>query len=106
MDAQKIQIAATMDIPRWSCVTSNGELADSNNPAHQGHVIGVTDGQMFNGRWGAPTVFGPLFNPQWAWTAGGPIFLNSTTLSQSPPGIGFVQQVGLALTAQSMLVKI
>lgn len=106
MDAQKIQIAATTDIPRWSCVTSNGELADSNTPAHQGHIIGVTDGQMFNGRWGAPTVFGSLFNLQWAWAPGGPIYLNGTVLSQTPPGVGFVQQVGLALTAQSMLVKI
>lgn len=104
MDAQKVHIAASTDIPRWGCVTADGALADSNNPAHQDHIVGITDGEMFNGRWGDATTAGTLYFDGWSWTAGAPVYLNGTVLSQTPPGVGFVQQMGWALTGQSILV--
>lgn len=106
MVTQKLHLKATQDIPQWCCVTASGELANSTNPAHDNHVIGVTDGIMSSGIWGDVTVLGTLYNLAWNWTPGGAIYLNNTTLSQTPPGGGFTLRVGWALTPQSMLVKL
>jgi hypothetical protein len=103
---QKIHIKATALIPRWGAVTSSGERADSNNPAHQFHVIGITDGQIESGAWGDVTVVGDVFDVTWTWTSGATIYLNSVGLSETPPGAGFVQIIGWALTPQSILVNI
>lgn len=113
MQSQKVHIQATMAIPRYSCVTASGEVADSGNPAHQFHVIGVTDGAIgynvgppVQADWGDVVTNGIIYELSWTWTAGGAIYLNGTVLSQTPPGGGFTQQVGWALTPQSMLVNI
>lgn len=106
MQTQKVHFQAAVLLPRYGCVTSSGELADSNNPAHQGHIIGVTDGRVEATLWGDATVLGTLYEQTWAWTAGSPIYLNSTVLSQTAPGVGFVQQIGWALTGQSILVDL
>lgn len=105
MDTQTVPIQSTMLIPARSCVTADGELANSGNPAHQGHVIGLTEGTIESGAWGAASIAGTIFYQQWTWTAGGEIYLNGLVLSQTPPGIGFVQVVGWALTPQSMLLN-
>lgn len=106
MELQKVHILATTNIPRWGCVTSSGALANSGVPAHAGSIIGVTDGQMFAGRWGDATMMGLIFDQNWSWTGGGSVYLNGTVLSQTPPGIGFVQRIGWALTGQSIAVHI
>lgn len=103
---QKIPIQSVELIPRWGCVTSSGELADSGIPAHENHVIGITDGKIEANLFGDVTVSGTLYFLGWNWNPGGPIYLNGTVLSQSPPGAGFVQQVGWALTPQSILVNV
>lgn len=110
MITTKVPIRAAGPIPRWSAVTASGELADSSNPAHEDHIIGVTDGAIAftaaHPTYGDVTTGGALFNKDWTWTTGGPIYLNGTTLSQTPPGVGFVQQVGWAMNAQTMLVNV
>lgn len=102
-----------MPIPRYSCVTASGEVGDSNNPAHEHHIIGVTDGEIgynagppIQAAWGDVVTNGLIYELTWTWTPGGAIYLNSVALSQTPPGVGFVQQVGWALTGQMMLVNI
>lgn len=113
MQLQKVHIQAAMPIPRYSCVTASGEVADSGNPAHQFHVIGITDGAIgynagppIQADWGDVTTSGVIFEVTWTWTGGGALYLNGTVLSQSPPGSGFIQPVGWALTPQSILVNI
>lgn len=113
MQPQKTHIQAAMPIPRYSCVTASGEVADSGNPAHQDHITGVTDGAIgynagppVHADWGDVTTAGLIYEMTWTWTPGQPIYLNGTVLSQTPPGVGFTQQVGWALTGQSMLVQV
>lgn len=105
MDPQRVHILAADDIPRWACVTASGELANSGNPAHEDHIIGVTEGKMAATDWGDVTVLGTIYNQDWAWTAGSIIYLNGTVLSETPPGGGFTQQIGWALTGQMIFVN-
>jgi hypothetical protein len=93
-------------IPRYAAVTSFGSLADSGVPAHENHIIGVTEGKLEPGAWGEATCTGILFDKDWTWTPGAALFLNGIALSEIPPGVGFVQQVGLALTAQHIFINI
>ena len=108
MISQKVPIQTFQVIPAYSCVTASGELANNQNPAHNGHVIGVTEGVMngipANPTWGNVIVVGTIFNEAWSWTPGGQIYLGGTVLTQTQPVTGFVLRVGWALTAQSMLV--
>lgn len=106
MQLQKTHIRAVNLIPRYGCVTASGELANSGTPAHQDHVVGVTDGQIEATAWGDVTTAGLIYELTWTWTPGEPIYLNGTVLSQTPPGAGFTQQMGWALTGQSMLVQV
>lgn len=105
MLSQKVHLLANADIPRWACVTSTGTVADSNNPAHEHHVLGVTDGSITSGAWGDVTLLGLLYDTGWSWTPGAAIYLNSVGLSMTAPGVGFVQRIGWALTPQSILVN-
>jgi hypothetical protein len=93
-------------IPRYAAVTSFGSLADSGVPAHENHIIGVTEGKLEPGAWGEATCTGILFDKDWTWTPGVALFLNGTLLSEIPPAVGFVQQVGLALTAQHIFINV
>lgn len=106
MQNQKVQIKAKELIPQYGCVTAYGELANSNNGAHQSHIIGVTAGEIQNTEYGDATVQGVLFDKDWAWTAGAPIYLNGTILSHTPPAVGFTQQVGWAISPQHVLVNL
>lgn len=108
MQNQKISFKANGDIARFGCVTSFGTEADSANPAHQNHITGVTEGRVASGAYGDSTVVGLLFLDTWAWTPGAAIYLNGTALSETAPNpmTDFVQQVGMALTPQSILVRI
>lgn len=106
MENQKIHIEAIEEIPRYACVTSSGGLADSNDAASENNIIGVTEGRIASGEWGDATIAGILFNQDWSWVKGSPIYLNGIVLSQNPPGTGFVQQMGWALTSESILINV
>lgn len=106
MQLQKYHLKTAAQIPQWCCVTASGELANSGTPAHENHVVGVTDGLIESGAWGDVTVSGLLYNLAWSWTPGAALYLNGTALSETPPGAGFTQQIGWALTGQSMIVDV
>lgn len=110
MDNRKIHIQVQQAIHRYSCVTSSGEVADSNQPTHENHVMGISEGSIGftapKADWGDVTISGRIENQAWTWTPGGAIYLNGTALSQTPPGVGFVQRMGWALTATSMWVAL
>lgn len=102
----KITIKATAAIPRYGAVTSLGALADSGNAADETKIIGIAEGAMQAGFYYDVTITGYLFDPSWAWVPGGEIYLNGTVLSQLAPGVGFVKQLGWALSTQSILINV
>lgn len=104
----KVHIHVRQAIPQWGCITALGELADSNNPAHQDHVVGISEGSIAfvagRGDWGDATTSGHIYDQTWSWTPGAEIFLNTTVLSQTAPGVGFVQRIGWAITPTELVV--
>jgi hypothetical protein len=102
----KVIIKATADIARWGVVNSYGQQADSGDGVSENHIIGVTEGAIRNTAYGEATYSGVLFNDQWSWTPGAAIYLNGTALSETPPSAGFVAQIGLAITPESIFINI
>jgi hypothetical protein len=88
---------------RRAVVSSSGlaMYADSAIAAHQNRVIGITAGSVVN-----VVMSGQLFG-LFGLTPDMPIYLsNSGTLTQTVPATGFIQQLGTAITADSMSVNI
>lgn len=94
------------NIPAFAAVTSTGLAANSATTAHFGKVIGVTLAAIASGFSGLVQVAGQLTNPAWAWSTGDLIFLNGASLSSSPPGTGFVQPLGTAKSATTIILEI
>lgn len=109
MEPQKFHMRISVGssvVPRWGCVTSSGYLANSSTPAHQNKIVGITAGRIEPGAWGDVTSLGVLYDKDWNWTPGAPLYLNGSIISQVPPVVGFVQQVAWSITAQSLLAII
>lgn len=102
----RIQILATDAIPRWSVVNSYGRQADSADSVNENHLLGITVGSIAEGAYGEATYSGVIFNDEWNWTPGAAIYLNGTALSETPPGAGFIAQIGLAITPKSIFINI
>lgn len=103
---QKIHIQAVEAIPAYGCITSSGKLANSSDPTSENRIVGVSEGSVAAGAWGDATVTGLLFNKDWTWTPGAVLYLNGTVLSETAPGSGFIQQIGMILTPQSVFINI
>lgn len=104
-DAIITEILAAEDIHQYSLVTSDGYVADSSNVLHRDKIVGIALESFNNGFVGKVQVYGELYEPSWTWTLGA-VFLNSTSLSQTPPTTGFVQVIGRSKTSEIMLVKL
>ena len=93
-------------IPRWSVVNSFGQQADSGDGVSENHLLGITAGSIAEGAYGEATYSGVIFNEDWNWTLGAAIYLNGTALSETPPGAGFVAQIGLAITPKTIFINL
>lgn len=102
-----IILVATEDIATFKVVTSTGKNADSANLAHLGRVIGISKVPIPNGFAGAVAQTGELTNAGWTWSGPGVVlFLNGTAISETAPGTGFVQKVGVAVNGNKMIVEL
>lgn len=84
----------------------SASYADCATLAHMGRVAGVTKGASAAG--GDVTIVrsGALSEPSWTWTTGSPVFLGSEgRLTQTPPQGGFLQVIGLALSATELFIN-
>ncbi len=92
------EVTATESIPPYSAVTAYGTQADSNNPADQYKIIGVTVIAIPSGTTASLLTVGQIQNGAWNWTVGDVIYLNGVNFSNTQPGTGFLQQIGVALS--------
>jgi hypothetical protein len=100
-----VSITAAENIPAFVAVTSLGRIANSSNPsAGIGRVIGIALAAIALGFSGTVVESGEVVNPLWAWTPGDQIFISGAGLSNSAPGTGFVQQMGTAKSATTIIV--
>ena len=104
-----IEMTAGEDLGGNRAVVSSSGLAmyaDSAIAAHQNRVIGITSNAVTAGSVVNVVMSGQLFG-LFGLTPDMPIYLsNSGTLTQTVPATGFIQQLGTAITADSMSVNI
>lgn len=100
-----IPMVATESISAFSAVTITGKVADSNNAAHLGKVIGLAPAAIADGFSGDVQTTWLIDNPAWQWSAGDRIYLNGQGFSTVPGGL-FVQAVGVAKTPTTIFIEI
>jgi predicted RecA/RadA family phage recombinase len=101
-----ISVVAQDVLHSYDPVTITGKLADSGNSAFFGKVLGLIANDLGVGFSGNVIVDGLVTNPAWSWTAGSPIYLNGSSLSQTAPSTGFVQQIGIAKASDTIYVDL
>jgi hypothetical protein len=102
----EITITATEVVPQFTGITITGKKADSGVLSQVGKVAGIALATILNGFSGPVKLIGEMENRSWGWTAGDPIFINGTTLSSVPPTSGWVQKVGKAKSATTVIVEL
>ncbi|MGH8429357.1 MAG: hypothetical protein ACREUF_03040, partial [Solimonas sp.] len=83
--------------------------ADSQDPANADSVLGLTVyAQATPGLDALIQTAGEMTDPAWSWAPNEPVFLGSgeTPLTQTPPATGAIVELGPALTATSLLIRI
>jgi hypothetical protein len=96
------EITAAEDLPAFTVIVATGKVANSSDASHQGRVIGITLGAILSGQTGQFISEGTVENPAWSWTPGDILFLNGTSISTTPPILGFSQQVAVAETSTAI----
>lgn len=83
------------------------DIASSNSVSHASRVIGVTNSAVEVNSNVPVTLSGELVEPTWAFNSGFPVFLSiNGTLTQTPPTVGFILQVGVAISPTKLLISI
>jgi len=104
-----IEMVAGENLGGRRAVISSGGLAiyaDSTVPEHQNRVIGITSNAVTTGGIVNVVMSGQL-NGLFGLTPDIPVYLaNNGMLTQTVPASGFIQQLGTAITADSMSVNI
>lgn len=104
LDTASINIA--VDIPAFTLVTANGEIADSSNIFHFGHVVGLSTVAVLSGFTDTVVAEGEVTNGSWSWTNNDKIFLNGTSLSTISPSTGFSQFIAIAKNNNTIYVRL
>ncbi len=81
-------------------------VATSANQNDAGRVVGLTTAAVSIGQSATVRDNGILTNPAWNWEVNSPLFVGiSGALTQIEPTSGFVQRLGIALTATSIFIN-
>lgn len=87
-------------------VAGLARYASNTDIAHFGRLAGVTAGAASTGTETMVVRAGVMMEPSWAWAPDAPVFLSAGgLLTQSPPTTGFLQVVGVALSATTLFVN-
>lgn len=70
-------------------------------------LLGMTLGAAVIGNSVTIAQSGNIVEPSWSWAPGQPVFLGATgAITQTPPSVGFLVTVGVAMTPTSMLMSL
>lgn len=100
-----VDFLAAVNLNQYDPVTVDGLLANSGTTAHKNKVIGLVWADVLSGHIGHALLEGEMTNPLWSWTAGSPLYLNGTSLSQTPPTTGFLQRIAVARTDMTIIIQ-
>jgi hypothetical protein len=80
--------------------------ADRTTPAHLGRLAGITQGAASLGAAVTLVSYGLMVEPSWAWTPDTPVYLGTAgLLTQTTPTSGFLQIIGIALSATTLFIN-
>ena len=80
---------------------------DQSNPAHFNRVLGISTGAAAQDDQASVRVGGVMTEPSWNWDLDKFIYLGSNgLLTQTPPGSGFLLEMGWPINPTSMMVDI
>jgi hypothetical protein len=105
-DYDTTEIVAHEAIPALSFVTSDGKIADSNNPFHFNKVMGITLVSVPVDTVATVITEGEVTDLSWNWTANQKLFLNGTALSPIPVSSGFSQMLAVAQNSQTIFIRV
>lgn len=88
------------------CSLGSIRHACSNEPDHAGSVIGITKNAANPGEGLVIVTSGIMDEPSWSFTPGAVFVGLDGSLVQEPPQTGFVQQVGVAVSATRLIVSL
>lgn len=107
--AQFIQLTADIALGGHRAViaTATGcNYADNTNASHANHVMGITNGAVSAGATAQIIAMAELTGFS-GLTPGWPLFLSTNgVLTQAIPGTGFIQQLGIASSATTVLINL
>ena len=75
----------TEDIDQYDIITQEGEIADTTSEAHENIILGMS---LYNALTNETTVIrigGEIINVDWNWDISKPIWINGTSIAQTPP---------------------
>lgn len=88
-------------------ISGVAEIADSSNMTFCNTVAGVCIAGSVAGAVCQIQYTGQLENTSWTWVPNQPIFLGTLgVLTQTPPSVGFSQQIAIPLSATTILISI
>lgn len=93
-------------VPAYVMVTADGRRADSSNSAHFGKVVGMTTQAYSIGAVASLVDDDEVTNTGWAWSPGAKLFLNGTNVSTTPPSTGWSQMIGVARSANTVIIQL
>ncbi len=103
---QQLEYTAAENITQYNVITSDFDQADSADVSHADKILALSITTTANGADGLAVVRGKVINPAWTWTVDQDVYLNGTTLSQTPPLTGFSIVIGRATRADAIVVNI
>lgn len=81
--------------------------ADNTDAQHLGRVVGITLSAAVLGADATLQSAGYITEPSWNWTPYQPVYLSANgLLTQTPPTTGFMQVLGVALSATSLFIQL
>lgn len=102
--AEELILVAATAIGGHRAVGPDGNYADAQTAPE---VAGISRGAGSTGQALTIQADGSIAEAGWSWTLGQPVWLGSNgLLTQTPPTEGYCVQVGIALAATRMLIRI
>ena len=102
----KNRIIAAENVPIYTVITYTGYIANSATTAHMNKIAGITKEAINATFSGTAVTEGEIENVSWTWTKGDVLFLNGTSITNTPPSTGFRIKIGEALTSTKVFVRI
>lgn len=101
-----VSVVAAVDTPAFVPVNSDGTLSDTSIVGKRNWCIGVSSIAALTGFPVIVQQVGLITNNEWSWNQGDIIFLNGSSLSNTPASTGFVQKIGKAISSNKIEVSI